>query len=701
MYPDVFYLDVVSRCIQIYPDFFFQMYPDVVFLFFKTCSLSRLPLSRAQISKGMELRARFAIARAKQGLEYFGIAFPEKGDRVEGNVPLTPLHNVGKALLSADAFLLATFVCFALNILTDESIFKGEVLCSSEELAQTLDERKKTARNARCYEQHLTTLTDSSSGTSVLRETQDSEIKGFASYFAVMKDRTLSASGVVSPLARAIFDARTFNSMCKRPPKFDLCAVNEILDIVASYGTRKCFWYSADYTNYYYQIRLPAYIAAYMCLIFDRTTFIPNVMPMGWSWACFLAQALTWGVILRTCPNDSDLGVPDDAGSMSTPPGHMRMKDGTCILVVYDTIFVIGTDEERVKAWGERISRNSRLAQLQLKYEKYDNPTCFGGIELRSTNNGTTWAVLPDAIAEWKRWAGEQQQPTAETLWKALGFLRFVSGIVGLLPAQLGELTAAQSGVAADTKSPLKTRRDYAKNRPELLEPVKKACRMILDIDYRPRHWKSHLLPRGRVWKAASDATPVCEAFIFLDELLCYRPTAANPIVKLCLLADEIMVREAGALAGCIKRWYEMSGINDLLVVICDNQPVLRSFHRGWSSCSEVQAIIASILHILESRRILIVDIGTNENFADIFSRPDEHFSTEEWSYRLRMTLRRADVALDHFRTLRKQLLLRFDDRDPELEPKELLFPLPIEWEPSEWADELDGLDTDRKRPRD
>jgi hypothetical protein len=381
--------------------------------------------------------------------------------------------------------------------------------------------------------------------------------------------------------------------------------------------------------------------------------------------------------------------------NLSEPPGYVRMKDGTCILVIYDTIFVIGTDQKRIQAWGKRISRNSRLAQMTLKYEKYDNPTSFGGIELHSTDDGTTWTVLPDTVSEWKRWASEQQRSTAEILWKAIGFLRFTSEIVGLLPAQLGALTAVQSLVASNPLNPLKDRRDYARIRPELDEPVKKACRMILEINYKPRHGKSHLLPRGRVWKAASDATPVCEAYTFLDD------ESEIPVVKKDLAADEIMVREAGALADCIRRWHDISGINDLLVVICDNQPVLRSFHRGWSSCSEVQAIINSILYILERRRILVVDIGTNENFADIFSRPNDDFSSEERAYRLTMTVRRVDVALEHFRTQRKQLLMRFDDPNADLkrtDSKEHELELP-EWVPSEWADELDALDN-RKRPR-
>ena len=360
--------------------------------------------------------------------------------------------------------------------------------------------------------------------------------------------------------------------------------------------------------------------------LLNGEAYLPLVLPMGWSWSCYLAQSLTWGVILRVMPNDVDLDVPENVNDLKIPPGHMTMKDGTTIFVIYDTILVVAISEVRTKAWGERIGRNSRLAQLDLKYEKLTSTVDFGGIQLQSGDDGTTWSVIPATVSSWKEWASSKKTSTAETLWKAMGFLRFVSPIVDLMPATLGELTEIQSVTASS--APLMCRLDYRKPR-ECLQPfIDKACALIKNIDYKPRHWKSHLLGMGRVWSAASDATTTCEAFVIFD--------GPPPQVIDNLESNEIMVREAGALADCIKRWVKISAANDILIVLCDNQPVLRSFARGWTNCSEMKTIVSDLRSILVARRIVIVDIDTNENYADIFSRPGEFFSEEERAFRLK-----------------------------------------------------------------
>ncbi len=354
------------------------------------------------------------------------------------------------------------------------------------------------------------------------------------------------------------------------------------------------------------------------------------------------------------------------------------MKDGTVILVIYDTILVIATSDQRAKAWGDRINRNSGLAQLVLKYEKFGCSVDFGGLTISSNDNGTTWSVIQSTVSSWKEWAVKEKSVCAETLWKAMGFLRFIAPIVDLMPGALGELTGVQSVEATS----LRCRSDYRKVRPLLRDSIEKACQLITLINYHPRHWKSHLMNIGRAWKAASDATRTIEAFVIFE--------SGPPHFK-CLSVDEIQVREAGALADCIKKWFSMASLNDFLIVLCDNQPVLRSFARGWSACVEMKKIIDDVRSILSSRRIIFVDIDTDDNYADIFSRPDEFFTKEEITHRRNKSLERIDAAIQNFRSGRIQLLMRFDDvySEPlELDDQILYRPT---WTADEW--EYENLD--------
>ena len=619
--------------------------------------------------------------------DYFFSDIVDKGERVSDEIPLTPLANVGRALIKPSSFCCAKFVLLALSVLTDEAFFVSDVLGENKHATRPL------ARDCRGYGEHMKTLTsvaDDSSGR-VMRPASPSEVRGYSSYFAVLKDKSVKDDGTVSTSARAIFDARIFNEFCNRPPRFDLCSAPEILSVLAGFGTKKLFFYAADYMNYYYQLPIPFFIGCFMCLYVQGQIFLPLVLPMGWSWSCWLAQSLTWGIILRTVPGDEDLGIPDFVDALSTPPGHITMNDGTVILVIYDTILVIATCERRARTWGERIGRNSRLAQVLPKYEKFTQIVDFGGIKIESTTNGTVWSVIPSTVQSWSDWAkrSSRLRSNAEALWKAMGFLRFVAPIVDLLPGSLGELTEVQSMTAAD--APLRCRSDYRKIRSELRGSLEKACQLIQSIDYKPRHWKSHTTKIRRIWKAASDATKECEAFVIFG--------AGNPSVKDGLEPDEIMVREAGALADCIEKWHSMSELDDVLIVLCDNQSVLRSFARGWTSCSEMKDIISRVRPILISRRIVFVDIHTDSNYADIFSRPDETFSEEEIAHRLKATLERAEAANLKFRSDRTQLLMRFDICNSELQEVDERALRRLTWTADEWDSEI--LNVGSKRSRD
>ncbi len=90
----------------------------------------------------------------------------------------------------------------------------------------------------------------------------------------------------------------------------------------------------------------------------------------------------------------------------------MRLDDGTVIFVIYDTILVAATSEKRAAQWGARIEKNMALAQLKLKYAKYGRTAQFGGVDIKSTNDGFDQLRLDQAIA---RFLAVDRQPAHDT----------------------------------------------------------------------------------------------------------------------------------------------------------------------------------------------------------------------------------------------------------------------------------------------
>lgn len=610
---------------------------------------------------------------------------PIKGEFVGGEVPLTPLKNVGRAILKIENTYDSSgsptedetlrdlvFVRRAYMALFDAEFFETNVLMTkSPEVRSVVQRRPRNLRKAG-YGQHVKTLIDAQ----VIRSLTTGATM-YANYFAVLKD-------VIDGLkfARAIFDARPFNEICKRPPKFDLCSMDRLLSILSNFGTKALYFFSADLVNMYYQIPIAQHLAVFMALMCDQVTYIPTVMPMGWSWACFVAQALCWGIILRCLPRDEDLAIPDDIDTLEAAPGHVEMKDGTVILCIYDTILVIAASQERAAQWGARIERNMARAGCELKYAKYERRADFAGIRISSTPDGTTWELLKDSQQQWLNWAKmtPQTPPTAQKLWKALGFLRSAAPVVGLEISKIGRLVHAQSTFARQMQQ--MTKRDYLADRPGLAEPINAALDLISRIEFAPRHPKSHLSGMKRIFRAAVDATTRHECCCFFDD---DRPKV--PYVRKTK-AKDILGGEANALAWAVKIWSRDPSRQegDVLVVVGDNQPVMRSFWRGWSTHDEIDEAIREVIDELDRFLVILADVESAGNYADIGSRPDEDFSDEEILLRRKKTIERAEQAVKHFRKTRSRVCMRYET-ELELEDNKVILDVIYEdVEPQQWV---------------
>jgi hypothetical protein len=103
-------------------------------------------------------------------------------------------------------------------------------------------------------------------------------------------------------------------------------------------------------------------------------------------------------------------------------------------------------------------------------------------------------------------------------------------------------------------------------------------------------------------------------------------------------------------------------GICDARVVLSDNTVASRAFHKGFSKSEGVYGWIFAAFHQywhLQRRDaphhelLLIVDVPSEENIADIGTRPHRTISAEERMFRERASSERAARALEYFRRTR------------------------------------------------
>ena len=316
-----------------------------------------------------------------------------------------------------------------------------------------------------------------------------------------------------------------------------------------------------------------------MGILMDGITYLPVVMPMGWSWSCWVAQAVTWGVILKEQAGDEHLGVPQHLPD--SPPGSVEMSDGTTIIVILDTILVIGT-ESSTKKWKSRIERNMAEAQLMLKYSELSRAVEFAGMRITNDDDGTKWSVREETVTQWKKWEDERRieglaSMTPLTLWKAAGFLRFAAPVVGMRLFELGRVGAAQSKVSKSYS--LKRRCDYTVVLECLREPIEYALNLIWTVKYdEERHGKSHLkgLDLRKYCIVATDATLELEAYSVMSTPEVRRSRKGTTGV-------DIQIAEGNAIAWCLDDLEAEVPADQVIIIVGDNQPDIRSFHRGWS----------------------------------------------------------------------------------------------------------------------
>ena len=236
----------------------------------------------------------------------------------------------------------------------------------------------------------------------VLRRVQDfrNDSRLYFRYFEVPKDEISS---------RSIVDGTPINDRCATPPSLNFPALAEVTHILSCFPGGK--FLIADIRHFFHQIRIPSGLGRIFSIKCEDKTFELRVLPMGFSWAPYLAQCLAWIIVLAACPTGHEmLPVRDTSES---PPAFAwainkktKAKQGA-VFVWIDNVLVISSNEGFLSQLRSQLMKSMKRLPTGCNVEwKYIDGPCdqalFLGIEFSWEIDKLFWKHAESNIARWR-----------------------------------------------------------------------------------------------------------------------------------------------------------------------------------------------------------------------------------------------------------------------------------------------------------
>lgn len=213
------------------------------------------------------------------------------------------------------------------------------MLTSGEYFRSSILDPKRTGiasrPTARAYAAHLEELTR----VRVLQLVARAEVNPttwaiICGYFAVTKP---GKSG-----ARSILNGRPVSSRCHIPPCVNLADVTDVIAYYKAYRGRPAFAVM-DFRHYFHQIGLSREVYEHFRIRCGEKEYLWTTLPMGWSYSPYLAQALSWCVIIQAVESlGLSHSVPFDAQMLPTSIKIRRADEEAEVFLTYDNVAIIG-----------------------------------------------------------------------------------------------------------------------------------------------------------------------------------------------------------------------------------------------------------------------------------------------------------------------------------------------------------------------
>lgn len=589
---------------------------------------------------------------------------PQRGHRAPPTSKLCPLKNVGGFIVSGQGLLDCPATREGLRSLRDSPIDESKLVCAINIPKSTF------------YARHITYLAsvnvvrliknaaiDSHEGNPPDRESRlrgrhpaqgdPNEHTGTrmgGAYGAVYKD--------TSGLARATFDMRPVNTFIEKDERLSVLSAAQLICRMRSIHYKGGYRIvHGDLSNAYYQFPVGPRFGRKTCLRSADDLYEALVLPMGVKSACGICQRLVWAAILYCETGEERLGVDASIVNLDVAPSHVDLDDGGFICLVYDSFLVIAK-EDRAAEWYERLKRNFARVNGHLKYLYLEKEVCkvlYCGVLFEGSSRGLTWALDDEALAIWQKMATLPMIPSPRTVYSLAGRLRFCGSVLEWQPRRLGKTTTIQSDLGEV--------RDWDA---KVVDPEKMRylCDLILSIKNKRTHRMSHLLTKRsregstKVCFIAVDATKRRWSFVEIHVTTAQVVTeraaafADDPSHKELTAMDaegEIAIEVGEAIACLLGETHAYSQGSDVIILAVDNQIAGNGFWKGRSHSDGVRKVMNKRV-VSDDIPIVVVDIPTEENIADVGTRPTEIFSEDNIRYRLRASYERMKHAYERWK---------------------------------------------------
>ncbi|MEA3226132.1 MAG: hypothetical protein U9Q07_09290 [Planctomycetota bacterium] len=272
------------------------------------------------------------------------------------------------------------------------------------------------------YRDHIHSMSQKCELTkkAILCKANFKDIRAWTAYFAVDKDEHVM---------RAIGDCRAANALFNKPPPTPLLSTDTLIRLLLYFDSP---WFAeADLRHWFWQISLSGTDRSFFGISHKGDTYTFQALPMGFSWAPFIAQIISRQIAERNSP----FVITEGNGFL-----HLKNRAGETvafICIYYDNFLVIAKSEEiRNKVHDVLIKNalyyNAVWKQVPInpadpKSEKVvfrlTHEACtFLGADFQTGNGKVQWRHVQKNM---QRWKSRTASPTST--------LREVQGICGVI----------------------------------------------------------------------------------------------------------------------------------------------------------------------------------------------------------------------------------------------------------------------------
>lgn len=539
-----------------------------------------------------------------------------RGARARGDIPLVPLSNIGGMRLFGPDKLWwlgqKAAPSLAVELLTEDP-FEGVNTTPSRD-------------GSGLYRRHIEYLCSKK----VLKKTVWSRVKEVCRYTAVLKQTTPTL------MSRAIFDLRRTNERASlRSVRFGVHTGGRLVSLLRTIGnarSKKFMCLHADVRNCYYQIPIGDELAHACAVMIGDSVYVPSVLPMGYTKACGISQALIWDIVLHE-ESEGSLGVSEEDALLKWAPPFIALEGGGFIVLVYDSIFII-TFEADIPLWKMRLERNFKEANVELKYLTVEPSKCdfvFCGVRIKIDDAGLWWSVDSSGVSDWKVVAATLSRRTPRNMYTLIGILRFVADILVHPRRRMAKYALMQRALG------------HISNWDEEIVAGECIAELISDVmnitDTEWKHHLSHVQRASKILWLMADATETLFAV--------WRMSGGQVVHRLNgKLPRKMRIGDAELLALREALQWASDMMADAVVVGCDNVEAGRAVDNGYGDGKEIENILSQIDF---EGVIVIADTESKNNISDVGTRPDQRYSESDLKFRTEKSWEGLQLAWDRF----------------------------------------------------